>query len=129
MFAAECLGNVEICSATVEPLPGARDPAKTLQIRMAHPAWQDGGKPVELFLEFNDEDQFRPWKKELDRAVVRKSVPGGRGDTHLGWRKHDKNSKQSWSSRDSSSGGGSTDEAAGGGARRKKKGGDSDEDD
>lgn len=126
---AECLGNVEICGATVEPIPGAKDHTRTLGVRMTHPSWVEGGADVELFVEYADEDQFRAWKKELDRAVARKSVPGGRGENHLGWRKH--GGSQSWKSRDSSSGGGmvsSGDSSQGQRARRKKTDDDDDDD-
>ena len=116
----KCLGNVEVCGATVQACGGAKDSSRTIAVRMTHPSWVDGGADVELFIEFNDEDQYASWKKELDRTVVRKSVAGGRGDMHLGWRKH--SGDQSWKSRDSSGGGssgGSADLAqAGGGGRR-----------
>eukprot|EP01043_Picozoa_sp_COSAG02_P032827 COSAG02_NODE_2211_length_9495_cov_3.415842_2_plen_132_part_00 len=122
---AECLGNVEVCGATVEASPSAKDPSRTIGVRMTHPSWVDGGADVELYIEFNDEDQFTAWKKELDRAAARKSMPGGRGPAHLGWKKH--SGSQSWKSRDSSTGGGSADSAQGKGARR-KKGNDDDDD-
>jgi uncharacterized membrane protein YgcG len=116
----KCLGNVEVCGATVQACGGAKDSSRTIAVRMTHPSWVDAGADVELFIEFNDEDQYASWKKELDRTVVRKSVAGGRGDMHLGWRKH--TGDQSWKSRDSSGGGssgGSADLAqAGGGGRR-----------
>lgn len=116
---------MEICGGAVEAVPAAKDPSRTVGVRMTHPSWVDGGADVELYIEFSDEDQFAAWKKELERAVARKSVPGGRGPSHLGWRKH--SGSQSWKSRDSSTGG-SADSAQGKGARR-KKGGDDDGDD
>ena len=112
----------------MEPIAAAKDHTRLLGVRMTHPSWVDGGADVELFIEYSDEDQFQAWKKELDRAVARKSVPGGRGENHLGWRKH--SGDQSWKSRDSSSGSGkvsSTDSAQGKGARRKRT--DDDDDD
>ena len=109
----------------MEAVPAAKDPSRTIGVRMTHPSWIDDGANVELYIEYSDEDQFTAWKKELDRAVARKAVPGGRGPAHLGWRKH--SGSQSWSSRDSSKGGGSTDSAQGKGARRKKD--DEDDDD
>eukprot|EP01043_Picozoa_sp_COSAG02_P048387 COSAG02_NODE_4747_length_5030_cov_83.260799_1_plen_168_part_00 len=121
----KCLGNVDICGATVEAVPAAKDPSRTIGVRMTHPSWTDGGADVELYIEYSDEDEFSSWKKELDRAVARKSVPGGRGPSHLGWRKH--SGSQSWASRDSSTGGDSKDSNQGKGARRKT--GDDDDDD
>lgn len=121
----KCLGSVEICGATVEAVPAAKDKGRIIGVRMTHPSWKENDADVELYIEYNDEDQFSAWKKELDRAVARKSVPGGRGPSHLGWKKH--SGKQAWSSRDSSTGGGSKDSDQGKGRQRKKGGGDDDD--